>query len=392
MSIDKKNLKWHDDPRLQQTTKTTPSRSQSFLWNGLMMIILLPIILVAFILILIFWILPGFGFFYEKYAETRDRKKYYPLKNEMKPWGPDNKLLHVVHIPAPKSKLPSVVYVSGLGASMYVVKPLLVKFAKHMGEPIELVSFDSPGYGASEPPNDWNTQNAETELSLLREVVEKLQIRKPFILFGASAGASLAQLYRLIYPEDVAGIILFDPTPSNIFEQGSPMAIDFNRAFSLYKVMARMASWGLMRPLIPIMRYCITGEFGDIFRLLPPGHIAVFMTKTMLRKTGNHFQYWHTIMNNISKLQNDTKIQRDIPLLVISALNWTKSKPHGGLTREEMRQWWSKNQQPFIYSSNNAGFIPRTDYTHSQCMLDMELAANATKAILTQISVEDFVQ
>jgi hypothetical protein len=36
-------------------------------------------------------------------------------------------------------------------------------------------------------------------------------------------------------------------------------------------------------------------------------------------------------------------------------------------------------------SSDNAGFIPRKDYTHVQLVLDIELAANATKVILTQI-------
>jgi pimeloyl-ACP methyl ester carboxylesterase len=390
----KKKLKWYDNRVLQADdssrtmTTTTYSTLCTSLWSGLLIIVLLPIILVGFILILIFWILPGFGWLYEKYAEARDRKKYYPPIDEMKPWGPDNQLIHVVHLVAPGSNLPPIVYVSGLGASMYIVKLLLLEFVEYMGEPVEMVSFDSPGYGASEPPTDWNTHSAETELSLLRRVVEELKIRKPFILFGASAGASLAQLYRLTHPEDVAGIVLFDPTPSNVFEQGSPMASDFNRAFSLYGKMARAASWGLIRPLIPLMRYCITGEFGDIFRLLPPSHVALFMTKTMLLKTGNHFRYWRTIMDYILKLQNDDRIRRKIPLLVISALNWTKNRPHGGLTREEMRRWWNDNQQPFVRSSDNAGFVPRTDYTHAQCMLDIELATNAVKAILTQIHSE----
>ena len=83
--------------------------------------------------------------------------------------------------------------------------------------------------------------------------------------------------------------------------------------------------------------------------------------------------------------QNDARFRRDIPLLVVSALNWTKDRPHGGLTREEMRQWWMENQQPFIRSSNNAGFISRTDYTHTECMLDMKLAANATKTMLAEL-------
>ncbi|CAF2477040.1 unnamed protein product [Rotaria sp. Silwood2] len=390
--IDKK-FKWYENPVLQannsfQTITIKHSSLCTSLWNGLLIIVILPIILVAFILFLLLWILPGFGSFYEQYAEARDRKKYYPPTEEMKPWGPDNTLIHVVHIRAAESRLPPIVYVSGLGTSMYVVKPLLLKFVEYMNESIEIVSFDSPGYGASEPPTDWNTQNTATELALLRQVIENSRLRKPFIIFGASAGASLAQLYRLTYPEDVIGIILFDPTPSNVFEQGSPMATDFNRASSLYRKMARVASWGLMRPLVPLIRYCVPGEFGDIFRHLPRGHVALFMTKTVLLKTGNHFRYWHTIMDYVTKLQGDVTIHRHTPLLVVSALNWTKKRPHGGLTKEEMRQWWHDNQQPFVRSSDNAGFISRTDYTHTQCMLDMELAANATKAILTQIHIK----
>ena len=375
----------YDNSVLQakESFQTTNSSLWNSIWIGFLMIILIPIIMVGFI----FWILPGFGWLYERYAENRDRNKYYPSTDEMKPWGPNNSLIHVVHLSTSESKHPPIVYVSGLGASMYIVKPLLLKFVEYMDEPIEIMSYDSPGYGASEPPFHWNTQNAETELLLLRQIIKKLKIRKPFILFGASAGASLAQLYRLTYPEDVAGIILFDPTPSNIFEQGSPMANDFNHAYSLYKEMARASSWGLMRPFIPFLRHCVTGEFGDIFRLLPPGHVAIFMTRTMLLKTGNHFRYWHTIMDSILKLQNDPTIDRNIPLLLVSALNWTKERPHGGLNREEMRQWWKNNQQPFVQSSNNAGFVARTDYTHSQCMMDMELAANAVKAILTQIHI-----
>ncbi len=78
--------------------------------------------------------------------------------------------------------------------------------------------------------------------------------------------------------------------------------------------MACVASWGLMRPLIPLIPYCVTGEFGDIFRLLPPAHLSLFMTKTMLLKTGYHFCYWHEIMNCILNLQNDSTIDNFMPI------------------------------------------------------------------------------
>ncbi|CAF5080037.1 unnamed protein product, partial [Rotaria sp. Silwood1] len=141
----------------------------------------------------------------------------------MKPWNPNNKLIHVLHLRAPESKLPPIVYVSGIAISMYFLKPLLLKFVEYMGGSVEIVAFEPLGHGASEPSDDWNTENVESELLLLRQVVEKSTLRKPFILFGASTGRLLAHLYRLTYPEDVTGIILFDPTPPNVFERQSPM-------------------------------------------------------------------------------------------------------------------------------------------------------------------------
>ncbi|UJR19367.1 hypothetical protein I4U23_022496 [Adineta vaga] len=385
-----KELKWYDNPILQANdsspvTATTSSSLCTYVWIGLSIIVLLPIGLIVFILFLIFWILPGFGWLYERYAEARDRKNYYPPADEMKPWGRDNKLIHVVHLLAPESRLPPIVYISGMGVSMYLVKPLLKKFAEYMGEPVEIISFDSPGYGASESPTDWNTDNAEIELSLLRRVVTNLKVRKPFILEGASAGATLVQLYRLTYPEDVAGIVLFDPTPSNAFQQGSPLASDFNRASFVCRTIAFAASCGLLRPFSPIVRYSASREFSDIYHLLLPGYFELSLTKAMLLKIANHLRSLSGMMDNVLKLQNNAIFDRRTPLLVVSALNWTKNRPSGGLTREEMRHWWSNSQQSFIRSSDNAGFVRRTDYTHMQCVLDMELAANATKAILTQI-------
>ena len=103
------SLKWYENPVLQtpksfEAKTTTYSSFCTSFCIGILIILLLPIILIVFILFLLLWILPGFGYFYERYAEARDRKRYYPPIDEMKPWGPNNKLIHVVHLRAPESK------------------------------------------------------------------------------------------------------------------------------------------------------------------------------------------------------------------------------------------------------------------------------------------------
>lgn len=386
---DDHQYKWYDNPILQtpvswRAEETTSSIYDS-LWIGFVMITLLPIILITFILFLLLWILPGFGWFYERYAEARDRRKYYPPMDEMKPWGPDNKLMHVVHFRAPESTFPPIIYLSGMGINMYVVKTLLLKYIEHIGEPIEIISFDSPGYGASEPPNDWNAENIQSELLLLRKVIEMSKLRKPFILMGGSLGGLMAHLYRLTYPEDVAGVILHDPTPPTLFDRECPMAKDLNWACSIFRIMACIAPWGLLRPLSYLIPHFVSDKTGDMSRLLVPDYMALLMTQPMLQKLARQLDYWHSIADYKSKFQNDEIVHRNIPLLVITALHWTQKRPHSGLTREEIRQWWYDNEQCFLRSSDNAGFIPRKDYTHIQCVFDMELAANATRVILTQI-------
>ncbi|CAF2567764.1 unnamed protein product [Rotaria sp. Silwood2] len=388
-----KKLKWHENPVLQtpksfREKTTTYSSFCTCLCVGILIFLSLPIILTIFILFLLLWILPGFGWFYEQYAEARDRKKYYPPIDEMKPWGPNNKLIHVVHLRAAESKLPSIIYLSGMSISMYYVKPLLLKFVEFMDEPVEILSFDPPGYGASEPPNDWNTENLENEILLLHQVFTKSRLRKPFLLIGGSIGGLLAHLYCLTYPEDVAGIILLDPTPPTVFERESPVVTDMNRVRSVCRIMARAASWGLLRPVSFLFDYFGVGDFGYFFRPSQPGYIAILMTQTMLKKLENQLRCCYTIPDYISKLQKDVTIHRDLPLLVVSAPDSTKKRPRGGLTGEETLQWWRNNQQLFLRSSDNAAFIFRADYNHVQCVLDMELAANATKAILTQIHNE----
>jgi pimeloyl-ACP methyl ester carboxylesterase len=268
---------------------------------------------------------------------------------------------------------------------MYYVKPLLSKFVEFMGEPVEIFSFDPPGYGASEPPNDWDTENLESELQLLQQVIAKSTLRKPFILIGGSIGGLLAHLYYLRYPEDVTGIIFLDPTPFTVFEQGSPAVTNMNRLRFTFRIMAGAASLGFFRPVSFLLDYFGVGDFGYFFRPSQPGYIALTMTQTMLQKVANQLRFCNTIPDYISKLQNDTTIRRDLPLLVISVPDSSKKQLCGGLTEEEALQWWCHSQQLFLRSSDNAGFIFRADYNHVQCVLDMELAAKATKAILTQI-------
>jgi len=225
--------------------------------------------------------------------------------------------------------------------------------------------------------------------------LKKLNIRKPYILFGASAGATSAQLYRLRYSNEICACILYDPTPSNVISSlNSPFRDEFLKAPKIYQTMATCANIGIIRPLIPLMSL-LPGEFAEIFRKLPKAHIALFMTKIVLLKTGNHFRYWTLIMDesiNIINNYNNHNDQKNsmigqqifnTPLLVVGALAWKQS--HGKMTPHQINIWWRENQQFLVQTSNNSGYVARYDYDHGACMLDMKLASNCIQSVLGQI-------
>ncbi|RCW70457.1 alpha/beta fold hydrolase [Pseudorhodoferax soli] len=111
-----------------------------------------------------------------------------------------------MHQAAPQSQGPVVVFQSGLGddhASWAAVLRQLP--AEH-----EAVVPDRPGYGAS--PGRAGERSAcriaEEQHALLRQA----GLRPPYVLVGHSLGGLYQYVYARMYPQDVAGLVLLDPT------------------------------------------------------------------------------------------------------------------------------------------------------------------------------------
>jgi len=71
-------------------------------------------------------------------------------------------------------------------------------------------AFDRPGHGHSERPRQNGNVTAEVQASLLNAALAELGVERP-ILVGHSWGGALALIYALIYPRDVAGLVLLAP-------------------------------------------------------------------------------------------------------------------------------------------------------------------------------------
>jgi pimeloyl-ACP methyl ester carboxylesterase len=109
----------------------------------------------------------------------------------------------------------TVVFENGLGGPLEhwgKVQPEVSRFAR-------TVSYDRAGVGLStEGPRPRDGRHIAAELRLaLREAA----VAPPYVLVGASLGGPYIRIFAGIYPEDVAGMVLVDPTPDSERAEGA---------------------------------------------------------------------------------------------------------------------------------------------------------------------------
>ena len=113
-------------------------------------------------------------------------------------------------------------------------------FEKSLAEIGRVFVYDRAGLGWSEEGPQPRTARQIT--SELHRVLEEAKIRGPFILVGHSLGGLTQTLYALRYPENVAGLLLIDPSHKDQGDKlpGPPAMLTF-----LMTQISRMARTGL---------------------------------------------------------------------------------------------------------------------------------------------------
>ncbi|WP_020394665.1 alpha/beta fold hydrolase [Thiolinea disciformis] len=101
---------------------------------------------------------------------------------------------------------PTVVFQSGLGDDQTVWQAVI----KGLGDKVASLRYDRAGYGASAAASAPRTpcQIASEQ----HELLQTLGISPPYILVGHSLGGLYEYVYANLYPHEVAGLVLLDPT------------------------------------------------------------------------------------------------------------------------------------------------------------------------------------
>lgn len=154
--------------------------------------------------------LMALGAIYQAIATARDARAFPPPGQLVDVGG------YKLHIHCLGTGAPTVITENGLGGSSpdwRLVQPAV-------SQQTRICSYDRAGSGWSETGSAPRTsQQIAAELHTL---LVKAHVLGPYVLVGHSAGGMHVQLYASQYPDEVAGLVLVDPTPAQAMLHFSP--------------------------------------------------------------------------------------------------------------------------------------------------------------------------
>jgi pimeloyl-ACP methyl ester carboxylesterase len=114
---------------------------------------------------------------------------------------------HRLHIRCTGEGSPAVVIDTGAGDT----SARWASIQAELSQVTRTCTYDRAGYGASEPgPLPRHSERAAGEL---KQLLENASVKGPYLLVGHSLGGLNAQVFADRYPEQIAGLILLDPSP-----------------------------------------------------------------------------------------------------------------------------------------------------------------------------------
>jgi pimeloyl-ACP methyl ester carboxylesterase len=255
---------------------------------------------------------------------------------------------------------PTVLFEAGIGATHLNWRGI----QETISESARTVSYDRSGLG-------WSSRCRTARIpgniaAELHQMLQRSGYKPPFILVGHSFGGLVMRRYALLYPDEVAGVVLIDPMRC---EQWPPLdpskqsQIDLGRRLIRFAV--PVASCGLARLMVSLL-FCRASHISDQLVGAAGAHKRHVLTrlKTEVRKmprtvwpaVAAHWSrpgFYAGIRSHISSIP-DTVTEmdalppiREIPITVLTPANTT------ALSQDDLDRIGDRAQQVFARNSEH---------------------------------------
>jgi pimeloyl-ACP methyl ester carboxylesterase len=250
-------------------------------------------------------VLPVLGFSYEAIMAAGDATRYPPPGQLIDVGG---YRLHISCNGTSPAGSATVVVENGLGGTTLdwsLMQPDIATTTR-------ICAYDRAGFGWSESGSAARTsQQIATELHTL---LHNAGIAGPYILVGHSLGGLHVQMYASQYPDEVAGLVLLDPTPATYFAQlTAPERQAALPPTGMFRMLQLIHPFGLTRLL----------DFGPwkmgmpIERLPPDIQPAVKALSFKPTVPGTFYAEGAAFETSLAQLVAATPFRADIPLIVL---------------------------------------------------------------------------
>lgn len=156
----------------------------------------------------------------------------------------DGRNLHL-HVAGEQHGGPTVVLEAGFGG----FSPGFAWLLDELAEVTTVVAYDRPGYGWSTPAD--RPVDAPATAADLHEALTTRGLPTPYVLVGHSLGAHYARVFAGRFPDDVAGLVLLDPTHEAQLERVPSAAAQLEQLNRTLRWAPHLARVGFFRVFDP---------------------------------------------------------------------------------------------------------------------------------------------
>lgn len=265
---------------------------------------------------------------------------------------------------------PTVILAAGLDDFSIVwsqVQPEIARVTR-------VCSYDRAGLGWSEASP--NPRTSEVMVEELHALLQNAGVEGPYILVGHSFGGALMRLYAHRHPEEVAGMVLVDAAPDDLFVRVPFWRNAIEGKLSLYRTLAPLSSFGLLA--------FTPGSIPN--RGMPDDVLAQY------RAVAVSTDYFRTgvaeneaFESNLAEVRNASVSLRDIPLVVISRGYWDPMPGFSEFENQQAWQMWQEMQVELLSLSTNSRQIIATESEHNIQLQQPKLVIDATLELVGAI-------